>query len=270
MLSKLLKHEFRATARVMLPLYALMAVLAGLARVSVYLLDHQASKAVHWFAGLGVGLFILSVLVVTVMAVVLMVNRFYKNFMTDEGYVMFTLPVTANQLVFSKIIVSVVWFIATAAADAAALTAAFANSHYIRSAIDLVRMAFEKFTTVDHVLRMHITGYAAEGVVIGLLAMIATCLVVYASISVGHSFANHKVLLSFVAFGVFTTVLEIAGIALLISVIGPAFERYFMMVADGFAAAHTVLLTVAGAELLVSVVFYFLTYATLKRRLNMG
>ena len=40
MLSKLLRHEFRATGRILLPLYLLLFVTAGLFHVSMRLLRH--------------------------------------------------------------------------------------------------------------------------------------------------------------------------------------------------------------------------------------
>ena len=43
-----------------------------------------------------------------------MVYRFYKNLMTDEGYLMFTLPVSRSQLIWSKLIVSMAWGILSA------------------------------------------------------------------------------------------------------------------------------------------------------------
>ena len=37
--------------------------------------------------------------------------RFYRSMYTDEGYLSHTLPVTANQLFLSKILVSGVWYL---------------------------------------------------------------------------------------------------------------------------------------------------------------
>lgn len=102
MLRKLLKYEFRATARVMLPLYLVVIVLALLTR-GASLWTQQVT-----FYGLGEGLlgvlaaliavgFILALLATFVVAVVLAVVRFRNNLLTDEGYVMFTLPVSPPQ-----------------------------------------------------------------------------------------------------------------------------------------------------------------------------
>ena len=47
--------------------------------------------------------------------------------MADEGYVMFTLPVSTHTLVWSKLIVSAVWFLGAVVVDVLSLLALVAN-----------------------------------------------------------------------------------------------------------------------------------------------
>lgn len=46
----------------------------------------------------------------------LMIYRFYKNYMTDEGYLMFTLPVNRHQLIWSKLLSALLYTAASAVA----------------------------------------------------------------------------------------------------------------------------------------------------------
>lgn len=118
MLSKLLKYEFRATGRIMLPVYALLLVTAGGTSVTGSLMGrYPESTVLSIFRTLFMTLFAFTTFGVLLLTLVLMVYRFYKNLMTDEGYLMFTLPVTTGQLIWSKMIVSAVWLLATAAMD---------------------------------------------------------------------------------------------------------------------------------------------------------
>ena len=48
-----------------------------------------------------------------VMSLVVMIQRFYKNVLGDEGYLTLTLPVNVHEILWSKLIVSFVWFLAT-------------------------------------------------------------------------------------------------------------------------------------------------------------
>ena len=117
MLGKLIKHEFRATGRILLPVYLVMLLTAALVRGFQVLTEQTAGEFMRALAVLSVLLFSAAVFGGSILAFVLMIYRFYKNLMTDEGYLMFTLPVTTGQLIWSKMIVSAVWLLATAAMD---------------------------------------------------------------------------------------------------------------------------------------------------------
>ena len=103
MLNRLLKYEIKATARKFLPLYAAIIV------VSLF---------VNWgirFPKLGIisGLsnFLLAALFVSLIAITLItiIQRFKNNLLSNEGYLMFTLPVSTKKLILSKLICAVVW-----------------------------------------------------------------------------------------------------------------------------------------------------------------
>ena len=114
MLGKLIKHEFRATGRILLPVYLVMLLTAALVRGFQVLTEQTAGEFMRALAVLSVLLFSAAVFGGSILAFVLMIYRFYKNLMTDEGYLMFTLPVSRSQLIWSKLIVSMAWGILSA------------------------------------------------------------------------------------------------------------------------------------------------------------
>ena len=117
MLGKLIKHELRATARTMLPLFAVLSVMAVLAGFSMRQLEFQQDMPafVELVMIIVLMVFFIAMIATVVMAFVIMISRFYKNLLGDEGYIMLTLPVSTHSHVWSKLIVSGLWFIATAA-----------------------------------------------------------------------------------------------------------------------------------------------------------
>ena len=126
MLRKLLKHEFRATGRIMLPMYLILLVTAVGSNFAGRRMMGSQSNILNVLAVLIVMAFGFAIAGVFVMAFVLMIQRFYKNLLQDEGYLMFTLPVSVHQHIWSKLIVSAVWFAATVLAIiAASLIVAF-------------------------------------------------------------------------------------------------------------------------------------------------
>ena len=112
MLIKLLKHEFRATARIMGPLYLILLAVALGFNFSARLMD-TSNVVLNVLAALVILAYVAAIIGVFIVAFILMLQRFYKNLLGDEGYIMFTLPASVHQHVWSKLIVSAVWFIAT-------------------------------------------------------------------------------------------------------------------------------------------------------------
>ena len=118
MLGKLIKHEFRATKRVMLPLMALvllLSVFAGFASRGLEdmsgINDIQFMRTLYFIILFS---FFLSLFAVCVVTFVLMIQRFYLSLLHDEGYLSLTLPVSVDEHILSRLIVSVVWFAAVA------------------------------------------------------------------------------------------------------------------------------------------------------------
>ncbi|MDR2537493.1 MAG: hypothetical protein LBC46_04220 [Treponema sp.] len=104
MLGKLLKYDFKAFLRTMLPFYlALMALslLAGLSQdwVTADSTSETPLLLIIWC---------IAMVVVLTMNVIMFIQRFRDNLLKDEGYLMFTLPVTKWQLLVSKALTALV------------------------------------------------------------------------------------------------------------------------------------------------------------------
>ena len=110
MLKQLLKYEFKATKSLYFGLYlalALLSVVLGVSFRQEHALAHSTS-----FQNLEVILMVLYLSVIFAIAVLCFVStvqRFYKNLLGREGYLMHTLPVNETQLILSKLLTSMVW-----------------------------------------------------------------------------------------------------------------------------------------------------------------
>jgi hypothetical protein len=104
MLGKLLKYELKSTARTFIPLYIaiiLVSIVQGFS-LNTEMLKIQGIASML-LGALFIALFVINIIVI--------VQRFKKNLLKDEGYLMFTLPVSPKMLILSKYIVSVIWTI---------------------------------------------------------------------------------------------------------------------------------------------------------------
>ena len=102
MLGKLLKYELKSTSRLMGVLYLAVLIVAAivgfLARGTIWQATQGNAIAVV-VSGLIYTLLIMTLMIVTV---VMILQRFYKNLLKGEGYLMHTLPVPTWMLVASK------------------------------------------------------------------------------------------------------------------------------------------------------------------------
>ncbi len=267
MLSKLLRHEFRATGRILLPLYLLLFVTAGLFNISMGLMDndYMVQWPVRVFFGISSTALVITAIGVLVLAWALMIYRFYKNLMTDEGYLMFTLPVTTHQIIWSKLIVSLVWGAATLLADALAAVLALCR---IFDLTDLREAWAELLDILAELNTGDMIGYSIELALLLLFSAAASFLLYYAAIALGHSFANRKILLSVVFYFVFAiairTIVSILT-AIVMSVSMTDWEEFV----DPFAFGHWGMCLAIVLTIVQAVVFYLLTNGMLRKRLNL-
>ena len=109
MLKKLLKYEFKATARTYGGMYLALLAASVLFGGSVWRWNGTNSDAYSTLVGL-LSLVYTAVIIGTVVVTIMtIVQRFYGNLLGREGYLMHTLPVTEAQLVGAKLISGTVW-----------------------------------------------------------------------------------------------------------------------------------------------------------------
>ncbi len=281
MLGKLLKHEFVATGRIMLPVLAAVTGITLLANLMLRFGDLVANRfnLLSLLMLLVVGLAVIAIIAAEIMTIVLMVLRFYRNLLGPEGYLMHSLPVNVHQLVWSKLIVSCVWIVVT---NLLITLLVFLSVFFIG------KMAlgefFQGFPSWGELMAfLHRAGISSgrivrliiESILLVLSVMLGTCLHFYAAMSLGHIFSKDKVLLSVVFF---------VGISVAFSVIqsvlfaGLMFSpgTFLQTLTEDSSAAGTlrimsvaydggVLLTLGKAALL-----YFATVFGLKKGLNLA
>ena len=274
MLRKLMKHEFRATGRMMLPMFLLVLVTAVGANLSTRRLLETDNGALNTLGILLLIAFTLAITGVCVMPVVLMIDRFQKNLLRDEGYVMLTLPVSVHQHVWSKLLVSMLWFVATAVV----VFLAFVTLVY---EVGLVQQFFAGLGELLRQVRIgnyylelgSVVGVGVETLILLAVSCAGGCLQIYAAMAIGHSFANRKVLWSVAVFfgsqfalqllgGLFVTFMDATGL-------DAALTRLLPQIGSPVGATMLGLFVLIVCGVLFAAFFYFLTTYFLKKRVNL-
>ncbi len=268
MLSKLMKHELRATGRIMLPLFLLVIVSSALANISTRFLLESDNDFFNLIGILLLTVFVLAIMAMCIMAFVLMIQRFYKSLLQDEGYVMMTLPVSVHQHVWSKLLTSLLWYIGAAAVSALAIVILVFDIDFVRQVISFFHDLFEMLPKLD-MDALHIAIFAFEMLLFILVGSAASCLLFYAALSIGHSFPNHKLLLSVAFyFGIqFGLQLVFGALTLLLGRLEylPTFASFD----EASIYIHVVMLALTLGTALVGALFYFLCTYFLKNRINL-
>ena len=116
MLKKLLKYEFAATARYILPLIVLLFVMSAAAGLCIRGLGaERTGRVAVAVSAIFVVLFFLAVIALAVVTLVVIVYRFYRSMLSQEGYLTHSLPVSIHGLLCSKLIAAAAWFLLTGA-----------------------------------------------------------------------------------------------------------------------------------------------------------
>ena len=103
---KLLKYEWKACARTCLPLYGVLILMSFVTHL-LYSIPQNSIFGVM-LPAISSMLYMGVMMAAFVVTAVILIQRFYKNLLGSEGYLMFTLPVTVTQHLFSKTIIAVV------------------------------------------------------------------------------------------------------------------------------------------------------------------
>lgn len=284
MLKKLLKYEFKATARYFLPLYGIVIIFALLNRLFYFLMERMdANQAAafndHTFVYEGISgystpfailggtltsIFVLLLITLFLTAFILTIVRFYRSFVSTEGYLMFTLPVTVHQHLWSKLLVAMVWNIGAVVIFGLSMLLLFAQDVFnipwleIRQALQVIFQSGQ----VGWLIQLGL-----QGLLMFLLSSISGILYLYFCMAVGQLFNEHKLLASIGAYLLLGTLAQFlaffAGFAIF-----PGLLELNWAISPEWAATW-IMAAINLVALAVCVLFYFLTHYLLSKRLNL-
>lgn len=260
MFGKLIKHELRASGRIMLPLIIALPCLGLLSNLAVRLMD-KSSGLVNTLCVIVLMLFGFGCMAICVASFVVMILRWYRSVHSDEGYLTNTLPVSVHGIIWSRLLTAAIWF----ALSIAALILSVLLMTLSRSLLAQVREMFAALAQIDLAeLDANIVRFVLEGACLGLAYAVARCLHFYAAISVGHAFSNHKGGWSVLAYAVMQFVFVTVAVKTVQFV-----ESALGLTPDSLGNAHGFLTAGMVGMLLYAAVCYAITAFAVKRKLNL-
>ena len=258
MLGKLLKYEIKATSRVFLPLYFVLIVFSAINCLMSLNPDYFSTAQF-----ITLTLYILILVGMFVASFIVMIQRFYKNLLSEEGYLMFTLPAESWKHIVSKLIITIMWIVLSCIMSLLSILIIASQGIDLPEFLADIRMiwdtAYSYFgTSLYHfIIQM----------VIGFIVMITSgILLIYVSIAIGHLSNNHKKLLSIGAFiGIY--------------IVGQIIAAILFIGNDGYCLTYRItqqspfpfalVWEAIGISAIFAVIYFIITNIILNRRLNL-
>ncbi len=282
MLGKLMKYDLRSGIRTFALIWIGLAALAAINGLTLRITfdgDIQSKLARFIITVLPMGLLVALYVAMGIFMLVFIINRFYKGLLGDEGYLMFTLPVSVSEHIASKALTSMIFSVASAIV--ALLSGVLLMAVLTPLNFSDVAQAFQE---AGRYLRVNPlpagTGWLiAEFAVYMLIAAAVTILQIYTAISIGHLAKKNRgwfALLAYVGISIAFSIIMNGCMSLLQSDAFPDVLLNWEFCLDdtgwhvqGVGMMASAIGIYIGLDLLVGTGFFFATRAILSKRLNL-
>lgn len=287
MLGKLIKYEWKSTYKVglLLLLGIVLATLMGFVIFqapmwkSMYRdssIDEVAEVLLNVASMFSILVYVLLLVGAVYGIYIFLVVRFYRSMYKSEGYLLHTLPVTKNQILISKILVSTIWvYLITIAVIVSVnlflltMLSAISGesiSEVMRAVSDIYSEIYILFEVLFSVSGFNMSMYWVIILLTSILGIPAGLVIMFGAISIGQLFSKNRVamaILSYIGISIARSVLSslIQGV----NYIGTALSGSEQFV--GYLNSSMVLSLVLNV--LLAVGCYIISYHVTSRKLNM-
>lgn len=280
MLKKLFKYEWKAFWKVPTAINVFLGIMTFIGIISLASPFWELDiRGIEIMLGLAVFFYILAIAAGSIGVTIAITARYYKNIYTDEGYLTNTLPVTARQIILSKLFVGVIWSFITGAAVSISVFSLIYTASLSYSDVNIFYEFWQDFPEFLRFFReeakISFFLFAFLGLIYLVLSTALSILKLYTAIALGQLFSRHKVagavmwyIGEYVVFEIITSFLR--GIPSYSNGLFSFFFSYGISYynSNSYSVLLSMLITI-GFCLAVCAGLYFLTEHMLKNRLNL-
>jgi hypothetical protein len=257
MLSKLIKHEFKATARYFVPIFLVALILTPVTKLIIGVDIFKGFLSI--IPGFFISAYAFSLIGIGVVTMVVIIMRFYKNLVSTEGYLMHTLPVTSSQHIISKLLVAFIWTIISVIVILLSLFVLFFFPKFNLTGESISWMLQIKNDFGDQGLV-----FLSQFVVLMVIGVLSKILFVYVSIAIGQVISRNKIIGAIVAGVVINIITQIITVIFLLPIVfvGANVNEPSIIVQWVFPISIIV-------TSIITVAYYLVTNYILKKKLNL-
>lgn len=264
MLGKLIKNEFKATARTFGLMYLIVLIAAVALKVFMEIQKafHLENSIIDILGVLTVTVFVLGIIGIIFGTFILILKRFYDSMLKSEGYLSFTLPVTVGQHIASKSIVSYIWILLSGVFIFAMIMLLFLGDTSV-----FVSLGQELKEMIELVNQHHLWKYVIEVIAVLAVSAYSYIAIGYACFSVGQAWSRSKVAGAFATYIVFSIITQIVSTIGMLVLFGGLDTVNQINMGDAFF--EPLMIFVIVQEIVFAVIYTVLTYVMLSRKLNL-
>lgn len=262
MLARLVKYEIKSTARLFVPLYAVLLIFVFLNR---FLNPFETLEAAENFniqiflRGLSIGAYFFLIIAVFVVTLVIIIQRFYRNLLGDEGYLMFTLPVKPWQHITNKLLTAVMWCVLSGVVIVGSFFILFESGHIIE---------FLSFVKDSIKQTFGIVGFVVLPVLV-IAQLTSGIMMMYNAMALGQLFQKNRLLASFGMYCVLYSIQQVIYAICLLLLANTSFLSLIRTGSPTPQGMNMFLGSIAIGGLILAAVHFIVVNHVLNKRLNL-
>lgn len=269
MLGKLFKHEFKATGRHFIIIYSVFFLITLFNKLFLEI-SVPSNRFFSYFQNIFMIFYVIMCAAIFIITSVLVVYRFYKNLMCDEGYLMFTLPVTIEEHIIVKMITSFVWMVLSTITFFISILI-LVSGHGFE---DTFSQIFDLIREVSTYFQSQFTVFVLIYLCIHIVGTLYNILQYYFALSIGQLVGKHRILASIGAYFAINFVIQNIIGFLFIFTNALNLESYYLIdeseiTENIFEYLNTFGLIALALNIALAVFFFFATKIILTKKLNL-
>ena len=295
MLGKLLKHDLKSTARVLLPLQLALAGLTILGMVILGLTPFGPPGTLLLIAGTMIT-YVLTVVALCVITHIYLMVYFYRSLFTHQGYLAFTLPATPWQLLHAKAIAGYFWSLVNTLLTYLSVLLLFASAvgfgnfsdalgrlctdNLVNTNVTVNGVASQVSITLEDLMGVTRTQLLVFVVALTLVSCFYSIATGYASAAIGQLFARHKVagtvvtylIIYFVMqffYGIISVVATVRPLLQIVNAAPETLDSPEFAIRAMSQAYHPLFLTMLLGQLVVGIALYLAAGIIMNKKVNL-
>ena len=283
MLGKLFKYENKSVSKLLTPMALAVIILPVLGALILKMQfifgdKFENGSIISSIFSLASGIMIFFIVIATISAcfisLFILMQRYYKNLFSDEGYLTFTLPVKTGSIILSKLFTAVIWSVIVAVCTIIGVmifvlfgtSASFINNEVVDGFSQVFKQIFEFYFTGSAVQII----YLIEILISIIVSLFTNILLMYLAITIGCQIAKkHKVLASIGMYFVISSVVSVLSTIIQVITTTTLYGGFdFIYVEPTLSDVTLILLPSIIFSIILGVCYFLLNNYILKNKLN--